>query len=381
MHIQEYYTNHPETPEMTAAATAYHDELEPNFGTGIPYKAEAVAQLISEISTIRKALAGERPITLFENNNDGSIKTNRNGMPIASLTALGRRTLALQRLPSWHQVEQMAPNITFPPCVKEIYSLIDNIVFRQAHEGCLAMQLPGGQLIGLYLNAKLNEARKAAQRKSARSEHERWSGLLAKQAKKVEAYISSILNLACPIEISRMELESHAGFSRPDLLVQQIDWFIREARQQGLFKNVLGHAWRLCLSSVGGYRLHLVLFSDVTNMTYADDSVREIGTYWQGKIEGGAYWHQFLSPYKQFGCGMFYPEDGSFGDYLVEGLTRFLVKNDAFFRPKLPVGMSELPLFGLGEPVRRTKAPDEPNLLQNWRGGGWRRLSYVQARG
>ena len=129
----------------------------------------------------------------------------------------------------------------------------------------------------------------------------------------------------------------------------------------------------------GGYRLHVVLFNNATNMINADNPVRELGTYWEEKIEGGMYWQQFQSPYKQFGCCMFYPSDEHFRDFLVEGLTRFLVKNDVYFRPQLPAGMSDLAMFGLGEQPRRPTAPNGLDSPLNWRGSGWRRHVYDHA--
>ena len=128
MRIEKSHIEHVESPEMTAASTLYCGELDPDFGSGNQHKALALALLVSEHKNIKKALACEQPMVIFENHRDGSIKTDRNGTPIASLTSLGRRMLALQRLPSRSFVEQMAPGITFPPYTRAIYTLIDDPV-------------------------------------------------------------------------------------------------------------------------------------------------------------------------------------------------------------------------------------------------------------
>lgn len=373
MRIQHTNVDNAESLEMTAASTAFYDEIDPCTGSGNHQKASAIACLVSKLKEVKEVLAREQPMVIFENTRDGSVKTDRNGIPIARLSATGKRLLSWQAAPYYNQLLQIAPYVAFPPFLQAIYKLIDDDFFRKFNENNLGLYLPNGQLVGQYLNERLTEARRAARRKSAKAEQEKWSEGLAKQAKRVEAYFYALLDSACPVQVSRLEVSSHEGIARPDFLVEQFANVLHQAQKDGLLWYLIGHAWRLCRSADGRVRLHVMLFSDTTNMVYADDPARNFGSLWQEKIAGGVFFNRLESPYKQFGDAVFYPSDAHMRDFLVEGLTRFLVKNDAYFRPRLPEGRSDQTLFGIGELLKKPQPRCEPGFADNWRGSGWRR--------
>lgn len=372
---QNFITNGAESPEMTAASTAYFAEL----GSAEAYVNDCVANTIANICAntpiVKQALTSGQTMVVFENNRDGTLKTDRIGNPTAKLTALGRKLFALQQMPLQSQFRQFTQGYEFHPNWKSLFRLIDDPIFRNCRENELGMSLRDGRLVGQYLNEKLAEARREGRKKALVKEVHDWAKQIGNRAKKAEAYLSEVLDSRDQLMISRLEVGCLAGserFTRPDILVQDFERVVTKAKGERIFKDLVGYAWRLCRTTTEGFRIHVVLFHDAVNMLVSSDPARDFGEFWSTNSDLRKNWQQYQSPYKNLGTRIVSKNEPR--DCITQGLGRFLVRNDEFFRPQMPDGMSDVQMFGFGEtPLPQEVGQVTSTQFARWQDCKWRR--------